>query len=119
LDAELGYDVLDPYAVSLAMKGAEGTTTWVFARELLREGLQLPSGDGDVHVFRAETEDGAPVLAIELVDLESELLLTAGVPEIETFLATSLSMVPLGAETESCDIDAMIDAIMATAEHDS
>src|SRR4051812_1224959 len=48
------YDARDPYAVSImfgsARVGGEDPATWLIGRELLRAGLDQPTGDGDVRV---------------------------------------------------------------------
>ena len=35
VSVDLGYDVEDPFAVTAAFRGDEGTVEWVFARDLL------------------------------------------------------------------------------------
>ena len=44
------YRVEDPYAVSILFAGPNGSTTWTFARSLLRQGCHEPTGDGEVRV---------------------------------------------------------------------
>src|ERR671933_682397 len=45
--AGLRYDTADPYAVHATFHtGAEETVEWVFARDLLAEGLHRPTGTG-------------------------------------------------------------------------
>ncbi|MEJ7743255.1 MAG: SsgA family sporulation/cell division regulator [Nocardioidaceae bacterium] len=52
LAAELLYDKSDPYAVAACFRtGLDLPVRWVFARDLLAEGLYEPTGDGDVHVW--------------------------------------------------------------------
>ena len=52
VEVQLTYDPADPWAVSLHLVGAERDETWVFARDLLADGLRslLPVGAGDVQV---------------------------------------------------------------------
>ncbi|XVV39339.1 SsgA family sporulation/cell division regulator [Streptomyces sp. CA-100214] len=70
-----GNDTADPYAVHAAFHtGARGTVTWVFARDLLTEGLHRPAGprrpdlalpqpgpEGRVHP-RLESQEGRALL---------------------------------------------------------
>src|ERR1044072_7899784 len=48
LEGELVFNPSDPYAVSMNLEARSGTVTWTFARELLEQGLNSPSGDGAV-----------------------------------------------------------------------
>ena len=50
--AGLRYETTDPYAVHATFHTGGGETVdWVFARDLLSEGLLRPSGAGDVRVW--------------------------------------------------------------------
>src|ERR1044072_6700001 len=54
--AGLRYDPADPYAVHATFHtGAEETVEWVFARDLLAEGLHRPTGTGDVRGWPARS----------------------------------------------------------------
>ena len=56
--AGLRYDTADPYAVHATFHtGAEETVEWVFARDLLAEGLHRPTGTGDVRVWPVARKD--------------------------------------------------------------
>ena len=52
VEVQMSYDVADPLAVRLHLVGAQRDETWVFARDLLADGLRslVPVGEGDVHV---------------------------------------------------------------------
>ena len=61
--AGLRYDTADPYAVHATFHtGAEETVEWVFARDLLAEGLHRPTGTGDVFLTVVTTADYADQL---------------------------------------------------------
>ena len=48
---ELTYDSRDPFAVQASFRTGQGTAVdWVFARDLLADGLMASSGTGDVRV---------------------------------------------------------------------
>lgn len=52
--AKLGYDAADPFACTLTFPTVDPDTDgaeWVFARDLLREGLSRCAGIGDVRVW--------------------------------------------------------------------
>ncbi|GAB3878459.1 hypothetical protein GCM10029964_029140 [Kibdelosporangium lantanae] len=62
---ELRYDTRDPYAVVAAFRtGRAGWVEWVFARDLLADGLIAEAGDGDVRIRPAV--DDPEVVVIEL-----------------------------------------------------
>ena len=52
VEVQMTYDVADPLAVRLHLVGAQRDEAWVFARDLLADGLRslVPVGEGDVHV---------------------------------------------------------------------
>ena len=47
LEATLGYDSRDPYAVTATFRTEICEVVWTFARELLTRGLTDPAGEGD------------------------------------------------------------------------
>src|SRR3954451_7948540 len=61
VSALFSYDARDPYAVSItfgpARVGGKDPVTWLVGRELLRAGLDRPTGDGDVRVGPAARSD--------------------------------------------------------------
>lgn len=70
--AGLRYDTADPYAVHATFHtGAEETVEWVFARDLLAEGLHRPTGTGDVRVWPSRSQ-GQGVVCIALSSPEGK-----------------------------------------------
>src|ERR1700761_4379792 len=52
LVASLHYSGNDPYAIRMAFYvGSEDPVEWIFARDLLADGLMTPEGDGDVQIW--------------------------------------------------------------------
>src|SRR3954453_8905036 len=51
VDATLGYDAGDPFAVHLDIAAGDGIVRWSFARDLLTDGVEAPAGAGDVHII--------------------------------------------------------------------
>ncbi len=52
VEVQMAYDSRDPLAVRFQVVGAGRDEEWVFARDLLADGLRslVPVGEGDVHV---------------------------------------------------------------------
>lgn len=101
----LRYAAADPLAVQIAfppeasLDGAE--VTWIFARQLLAEGLRAPAGGGDVHIWpcgRARTvlEFHAP-RGLALVQFDRAVL--------RRFLLRTYALVAAGGEAAGLDLD--------------
>jgi hypothetical protein len=113
LAAELYYDKLDPYAVSARFRTGASEVRWVFARELLAEGLYEPTGDGDVHVWPCLDARGRAVTIIELSSPDGEALMQARSEDVTDFLSRCEQLVPFGTEDNLMDIDAVLAQILA------
>jgi hypothetical protein len=111
VSAVLRYRSDDPFAVRLAFldpdrerggktAAAEGIE-WVFARDLLTDGLHTPTGDGDVHVWPFGPGD----LMIELRSGASTALVITPQSAVRLFLCHSYAIVPAGSEPEHLDLD--------------
>lgn len=89
----LGYDVADPWAVTLAV----GARQWLFARELLADGCIEPAGHGDV-VIRPDTGGtfDAVVVTLSSPSGTAELALPRGT--VEALLDAADAIVPAGHE---------------------
>jgi Streptomyces sporulation and cell division protein, SsgA len=105
LQVGLSYDVRDPFAVSAAFAGEGATIDWVFARDLLVDGLQAPAGEGDVHVWPSRS-DGRDNVLISLCSPDGRAVLEADARDLRAFLDRTLDMVPVGWESRYVDIDA-------------
>ena len=70
LEATLGYDVQDPYAVTTTFRTDQCEVPWTFARELLTRGLTSPVGEGDVHVWPSRNDSEQDVVVIKLSSLD-------------------------------------------------
>ena len=108
LAAELRYDKHDPYAVSACFRTGSTEVRWVFARELLAEGLYEPNGDGDVHVWPCLDARGRAVTIIELSSPDGEALMQARSDEVSDFLTRCEALVPSGTEAGLMDMDAVL-----------
>lgn len=99
--AELRYRCDDPFAVRMVFSAGVGQVVgWTVGRDLLMAGVRQPSGLGDVHVYPT----GGHVV-IELAVGAHTATLIAHRPALEDFLAGTVSLVPLGSETDHYDLD--------------
>lgn len=108
IDAELQYDPRDPYAVTTVFMTGESHVRWTFGRDLLREGLYEPSGDGDVHVWPCLDADGHAVVIIELCSPDGEALVQARTGDLSAFVGRMTKAVAPGEESRHLDVDAAI-----------
>ena len=109
VEVQMTYDVADPLAVRLQLVGARRDETWVFARDLLADGLRslVPVGEGDVHV------QATSVLTEITRRDEDGHWLTLRLPWWNTreFIRLSQVEVPRGHETS--DVDAWVEELTA------
>ncbi|MGW7070872.1 SsgA family sporulation/cell division regulator [Streptomyces sp. NPDC054855] len=110
--AELHYDLTDPCAVRLSL-GAPLTSPvdWVFARELLAQGLHLSAGIGDVLVTPLGPHRARRV-RITLRSATGSALVDIDAAEVDAFLQQSFALVPPGAESAHIDLDRAVAAAM-------
>ncbi|WP_162250913.1 MULTISPECIES: SsgA family sporulation/cell division regulator [unclassified Nocardioides] len=113
LEATLGYDAADPYAVTATFRTEICEVVWTFARDLLTRGLTDPTGEGDVHVWPCLDANGRAVVIIELCSPDGELLVQAPTTEITKFVNRTLARVPVGTESTRIDVDELIDQLLA------
>lgn len=112
IDTVLGYHRPDPYAITMTFMTGDEPLTWTFARDLLIDGLDQPSGDGDVHIAPAVT-NGRSVLLITLSSPDGHLLLEARTDQVAEFLDGTLDLVPAGTERTELDLDDLIGKIFS------
>ena len=107
LSATFSYDARDPYAVRITFGSAhasgQGAVTWLFGRDLLRAGLDRPTGDGDVRV--GPTEASSDVLFLQLRAPSGEALMELSRAALAAFVRGTETVVPFGAEGASIDLD--------------
>ena len=114
LGAELHYDASDPYAVTLVLTCANGPVVWVFGRDLLLEGLDEPTGDGDVHVWPSLDGRGRAVVLVELCPPSGAALVQLRSAELARFVDRTVELVAPGNESDHLDVDAGIAALLPT-----
>ncbi|WP_051812412.1 SsgA family sporulation/cell division regulator [Kitasatospora sp. MBT63] len=109
LMSELSYDPGDPLAVSITFNlSPDEEIPWVFAREVLLEGLTKPSGQGYIHIRPAGRLGTLGDVHITLFGPAGPVELAAPIPPLVAFLDRSDQTVPIGEETSI--IDAAIDS---------
>ncbi|MDN3297746.1 SsgA family sporulation/cell division regulator [Streptomyces ficellus] len=107
--AHLTYDPSDPYAVTVGFThGGFVYAEWRLDRDMLREGMRQPLGEGDVRVW--------PYLNGTREELRIELLHTAlftvWVPSLWRFLERTYKAVPAGEERLE-ELDAFLAELLA------
>jgi len=112
LPVKLCYSAADPYAVRAVFSGDGMEVEWVFARELLRQGLTSPTGDGDVHVWPS-WGTGRELLMISLTSPDGQAVLEAAAEDVRRFLERTTLVVPDGEESMHLDLDAELARLLA------
>ncbi|QNK79316.1 SsgA family sporulation/cell division regulator [Nakamurella sp. PAMC28650] len=101
VDAELTFHSRDPFAIRVIFSVPSAPAVeWVFARELLIDGVSAPAGTGDVQVFPCH--DG---IVFELNSPSGRARLLADAEVLTRFAQNTLDVVPLGAESKYFDLD--------------
>jgi len=108
----LGYRCEDPYAVSLVFHSASGDVEWVVSRTLLLQGLAAASGEGDVRVRPSIDEDARAVTILDFCSPDGRLIAQADTVALQSFLARTFELVPVGAEGKHLDMDGLIVALL-------
>ncbi|MEU9130549.1 SsgA family sporulation/cell division regulator [Kitasatospora sp. NPDC048540] len=101
------HDPRDPFAVHVDFHVPAGAPEhWVFARDLLAEGLDVPAGQGDV-LIEPEIGHRHVLLLLRGVDGSTAVLRTPSAA-LEEFLQRSFAGVPSGREQYRADLDGWI-----------
>jgi hypothetical protein len=99
------YDPVDPYAVRVGFRtGGSDVVEWTFARQLLSDGVQGPSGEGDVRVWPKDGP-GSLLVCLSLCSPSGHALFEVPLPELVEFLTRSYHVVPTGEESSRVDLD--------------
>jgi hypothetical protein len=114
VQVELRYNTRDPYAVIAAFRtGRAGWVEWVFARDLLADGLIADAGEGDVRMRPAV--DDPEVVVLELNSPSGHAMFEASAQELADFLDRTYDVVLPGNEHLWVDVD---DALAGLIPHD-
>jgi hypothetical protein len=109
--SRMSFRVEEPFAVTVAFRTERGRwIEWTFARDLLVTGLTEPSGIGDVRVRPDLSEDEA-LLTLEIESPDGYAAFELERADVESFINSTIELVPHGAESEYFDVDALIEEI--------
>ena len=106
--AGLRYQADDPWAVRVTFQTGgdeDGTVEWMFARELLTDGVRESVGDGDVRVWPSMA-DGERVVNLAMTSPSGSALFEIDRDALVEFLQQTYLAVPTGSEEEAVDLDA-------------
>ncbi|GHI32008.1 sporulation protein SsgA [Streptomyces daghestanicus] len=104
LPARLVYHTDDPYAVCLSLGEPAKSVTWVFARDLLAEGMRRAAGAGAVLVFPRH-RCLPDTMRIVLRSPADAALLEIPASLVTAFLHDTYALVAPGAEGTHIDLD--------------
>lgn len=97
IEIDMSYDTNDPYGVELHF--ARANVRWIISRDLIINGLESSSGEGDVRISTHATLGGdTTILTLSNRD-PATTDFTLDTHELMGFLQLTEQMVPLGAET--------------------
>ncbi|HEX3789831.1 MAG TPA: SsgA family sporulation/cell division regulator [Pseudonocardiaceae bacterium] len=103
------YRADEPFAVTVAFCAERGRwVEWVFARDLLIDGLSRPAGIGDLRVRPGADRDS---LVLEISSTGGNAVFELDRESTEEFLATTLTLVPAGDEDDYFDADRLVEEI--------
>jgi hypothetical protein len=105
------YDETEPFAIAIAFATERGRwVEWVFARDLLIDGLTEPTGEGD---FRVSPDVDPDLLVLEIFAPAGSAAFTVEREDTEEFLRRTLELVPAGTESAHFDVDRLLAELSA------
>lgn len=109
----LVYDIADPYAVRAEFHIApEARATWVFARQLMSQGLKEATGDGDVRVSPSGVGRDRRVHIVLMAE-DCHAHVQAAEVDVVEFLRASYSLCRPGNEHRHLDVSGGLRALLA------
>jgi hypothetical protein len=113
----LEYRAEEPYAVRATFRTGVADIEWMFSRDLLLEGLQRPSGEGDIVIW-PENGGEQPLILLALNSPSGQAVLECDRPHVELFMRRTFQIVPVGQEGDCLDVDGLISAILGEGLHE-
>jgi hypothetical protein len=107
------YSSDDPYQVTTVFMASDGEVRWNFGRDVLKDGMFEPSGEGDVHTWPEVDEAGRASVMIELNSPSGSALVEVPARDVFTFASQAEQVVPAGKESTHINVDRTIAAIFA------
>ncbi|MFC5993636.1 SsgA family sporulation/cell division regulator [Pseudonocardia hispaniensis] len=112
VNVELSYSSRDPYAVQATFQtGGDSSVRWVFARDLLADGLVAEAGTGDVKVQPLPHDLSR--IELELTSPSGHAVFTTCAAGLAEFLDRTFEAVPPGSEYSWLDFDAALSNLLA------
>ena len=112
VNVELIYSSRDPYAVQASFRtGSTTAVEWVFARDLLHDGLIGPAGTGDVRVQPVSLSPGK--VQLELSSPSGHAVFTTCAQTLGYFLHRTYLAVPADTEYSWLDFDMALSELLA------
>ncbi len=115
--ADLRYAADDPWAVRVAFQtGGEGdgVVEWMFARQLLTEGIAGAVGEGDVRVWPAATGTDR-VVHLAMASPSGSALFEIDRDDLVEFLQKTYLAVPTGSEADAVDLETELADLLGRA----
>jgi hypothetical protein len=113
--AGLRYEADDPWAVRVTFQTGgdeDGTVEWMFARELLTDGVREAVGEGDIRVWPSMA--GADrVVNLAMASPSGSALFEIDRDALVEFLQQTYLAVPTGSEEDAVDLDAELARLLA------
>ena len=113
--AGLRYTAADPWAVHVAFRtaarsgdGDDGSVEWVFARQLLTDGVRAPVGEGDVRVWPS----GHDRVVLAMHSPSGSARFEIDRDALVEFLQRTCLAVPTGTECDVVDLGAELDLLL-------
>ncbi len=111
VNVELTYSSRDPYAVQASFRtGSTTAVEWVFARDLLHDGLIAQSGTGDVRVQPMPGD--ASRVQLELSSPSGHAVFTTCAQTLGDFLHRAFEAVPPDTEYSWLDFDLALSGLL-------
>lgn len=108
---DLTYQSRDPFAVQASFRTGHGNAVdWVFARDLLHDGLIAPSGSGDVRVRPMSLDPNR--VQLELSSPSGRATFTTCAQTLGDFLHRTYDAVPPGREYAWLDFDVALSELL-------
>jgi hypothetical protein len=111
----MSFSPSDPYAVTLTFHAASGDVVWMMARQVLLQGLTSPAGEGDIKIYPSIDENASAVTVLDFSSPSGHLVGHVPTREVQSFVTSTLEIVPAGDESEYLDIDGLAEALLSSA----
>jgi hypothetical protein len=113
IDCGFTYSADDPFAVRMKLLVTAGRcVTWVVGRDLLRDGAERLSGEGDFMAWPSCGPHGRPVLCLWMEGRGGSAMFAADLTALRRWLDETYAMVPSGREGTYLDWNALTESLL-------